>query len=77
MELFVARGGIGPPYIQSSNPYLNKLGFLCIMIVVFHIYFLRIYSNLDAVRMYSHILQEHKPQLLVFGFHYTNGMLEA
>ena len=28
MELFVARGGIEPPYIQSSNPYLNKLGFL-------------------------------------------------
>ena len=28
MELFVARGGIEPPYIQSSNPYLIKLGFL-------------------------------------------------
>ena len=28
MELFVARGGIEPPYTQSSNPYLNKLGFL-------------------------------------------------
>jgi hypothetical protein len=40
MELFVARGGIEPPCIQSNNPYLIKLGFLYIMTKVIQIFLL-------------------------------------